>query len=61
MGSFIQNKSKVAVNGAVIGLVVGFAYAVSQDKSKLIFSVVGSIGGFLLGNVYSSYVNEEKK
>jgi hypothetical protein len=61
MGSFIQNKSKVAVNGAVIGLVVGFAYAVSQDKSKLIFSVVGSIGGFLLGNVYSSYVNEDKK
>jgi hypothetical protein len=61
MGSLIKNKSKVAVNGAVIGLVVGFAYAISQDKSKLIFSVVGSIGGFLLGNVYSSYVNEEKK
>ena len=61
MGDMIKSKSNVAVNGAVIGLVVGFAYAVSQDKSKLIFSVVGSIAGFVLGNVYSSYVNEEKK
>ena len=61
MGDMIKNKSKVAVNGAVIGLVVGFAYAISQDKSKLIFSVIGSIGGFVLGNLYSSYINEEKK
>ena len=61
MGSIIKNKSKVAVNGAIVGLVVGFAYAVSQDKSKLMFSVIGSIAGFVLGNVYNNYVNEEKK
>jgi hypothetical protein len=61
MGDMIKNKSKIAVNGAVVGLVVGFAYAISQDKSKLIFSVVGSIAGFVLGSVYSSYINEDKK
>ena len=36
----IKIKSKVAVNGAVIGMVVGFAYALAKDKNKLILESV---------------------
>ncbi len=61
MGDVIKIKSKVAVNGAVIGMVVGFAYALAKDKNKLIFSVIGSIGGFVLGSMYNSYINDDKK
>jgi uncharacterized protein YllA (UPF0747 family) len=61
MGDFFKTKSKIAVQGAVVGLVVGFAYALAKGKSKIIFSAIGSIGGFVVGNLYNNFINEEKK
>jgi uncharacterized protein YcfJ len=61
MGDFFKTKSKIAVQGAVVGLVIGFAYALAKGKSKIIFSAIGSIGGFVVGNLYNNFINEEKK
>lgn len=57
----IQTKSKIAVNGALIGLGVGLVYAMMKQKNKLMFSALGSVGGFFIGNLYNNYINEDKK
>jgi hypothetical protein len=61
MANILKVKSKVAVQGAVVGLIVGFAYALAKTKNKLLFSTIGSVLGFVGGNMYSNYVNEDKK
>lgn len=55
--SKLKTKSKASVNGAVIGLVAGFVYAVAKGKNKLIFTAIGSVGGFFLGSAYSNFMN----
>jgi len=61
IASILKEKNKTAINGAIFGLVVGFAYALSKDKSKVLFSMVGSVGGFILGNLYNSYIKDDSK
>ena len=61
MTGALQVKSKTAVQGAIVGLVIGFAYAMAKGKSKILFSAIGSVGGFVLGNLYNKYINEEQK
>ena len=58
---FLKKKSKVAVNGGLAGLVVGFGYAVAKSKNKMIWSVIGSVVGFGLGTIYNNYVNSDNK
>jgi len=55
--SKLKTKSKASVNGAVVGLVAGFVYAIAKGKNKLIFTALGSVGGFFLGSAYSSFMN----
>lgn len=57
---FLKKKSKSAVNGSIAGLIVGFGYSLAKGKSKLIFSVLGSVVGFALGTVYNNYINSEE-
>jgi len=57
---FLKKKSKSAVNGSIAGLIVGFGYSLAKGKSKLIFSVLGSLIGFALGTVYNNYINSEE-
>lgn len=55
----LKKKSQSAINGALIGLGIGLVYAMYKGKSKLIFSVLGSIGGLALGSAYHNFINEE--
>ena len=57
----LKTKSKIAVNGALIGLGIGLVYAMMKQKNKLMFSALGSVGGFFIGNLYNNYINEDKK
>ena len=60
MPSVLKVKSKNAINGALIGLVSGLIFSMAKQKSKLLFSVIGAVGGFVLGNVYNTYINEDQ-
>jgi hypothetical protein len=57
---FFKNKSQSAINGSIGGLILGFGFALYKGKSKMIFSVLGSIVGFGLGTVYNNYINSEE-
>jgi hypothetical protein len=61
MTDILKTKSKTAVNVALVGLVVGLGFAMMKGKSKILFSAIGSVGGFFLGNLYNNYINEEEK
>ncbi len=57
---FFKNKSQSAINGSIAGLIAGLGFALYKGKSKMIFSVLGSVVGFGLGTVYNNYVNSEE-
>lgn len=61
MPDIFKNKSKNAVNGALVGLIIGFGFSMYKQKSKLLYSALGSIVGFALGNVYTSYMNNTEE
>jgi len=61
MPEIFKNKSKNAVNGALVGLILGFGFSMYKQKSKLLYSALGSIVGFALGNVYTSYMNNTEE
>lgn len=52
-----SDRSKLVVNFAIGGLVVGLVFAMLKKKNKLIYSTVGAFGGGIIGN----YVNEKMK
>jgi|TARA_R110000751_G_scaffold90890_5_gene178242 hypothetical protein len=50
-----KTKSKHTVNGALIGGVIGLAYALMKGNNKLISSAIGILAGGFAGNIYSNY------
>lgn len=58
--SFTKKKTTASVNGAIIGAVIGLGYSMYAQKSKILFSALGSIAGFLGGSFYNKLINEEE-
>jgi hypothetical protein len=49
-------RSKHAVNFALVGGAIGLIYAMLKGKNKILFSVLGIIGGGVLGNYYGNKI-----
>lgn len=58
--SFTKKKTTASVNGAIIGAVIGLGYSMYAQKSKILFSALGSILGFVGGGMYNNFMNEEE-
>lgn len=58
---FTKQRSKAAINTAMMGAGAGLIYAMATQKNKWLFITIGAVGGFILGNVYNNYVTNDNK
>lgn len=58
-GEKLTTKSKSAINGGLIGLASGLIFAMATGKNKIMFSVIGSVAGVVLGNMYNKHFKDK--
>lgn len=56
----LKEQSKSVVNIGLIGAGAGLFYAFSKGKSKPLYTIVGLVGGMMIGNVFYKKVKKEK-
>lgn len=56
--SIEKQRSKYMTNGAIIGGIIGLAYAMYKGENKFMFAMLGVVGGGFVGNQIQNYTKK---
>lgn len=52
----LGERNKYSINGALAGAAVGLIFAMAKQKNKYMYTALGAVAGFALGNMYAKSI-----